>query len=89
MEALQTAVREQVNQTLHQGFEIPLDALKPEATLFEDLKLDSLDAIDLVVHLEERFKVKLDGEIFKNIRTLSDVYRLVEGLQSQSNPLPN
>ncbi len=74
-----------VNETLHQGFEIPLEALKPEANLFEDLKLDSLDAIDLLVYLEEKLQVKVDGEVFKDVRTLKDVYAMVEKLHGEDH----
>ena len=66
-----------VNTTLIEGFEIPAEKLTPDATLFEGLGLDSLDAIDMLVYLEENFGIKVQGEVFKDIRTLDDVYRLV------------
>jgi len=72
---------QRVNQTLHDGFEIPTDQLKPEATLFGDLQLDSLDAIDMLVHLEEKLSIKVESELFKEVRTLNDVYNLVENIQ--------
>lgn len=70
-------ITQQVNSTLHEGFEIPLEDLKPEANLFTDLKLDSLDAIDMLVHLEEKLGIKVDGDVFKDVRTLADVYAMV------------
>lgn len=70
-------ITHQVNEALHQGFEIPLEDLKPEANLFTDLKLDSLDAIDMLVHLEEKIGIKVDGDVFKEVRTLDDIYRMV------------
>lgn len=71
-------ITQQVNQTLHEGFEIPMADLKPEANLFTDLKLDSLDAIDMLVHLEEKLGIKVEGDVFKDVRTLGDVYTMVE-----------
>jgi acyl carrier protein len=73
-----------VNQTLHEGFEIPLEDLKPEATLFDQLELDSLDAIDLLVHLEEKMQLKVEGEVFKDVRTMQDVYTMVEKVYRSS-----
>ena len=77
-------VTNQVNSVMQQGFEIKLELLKPEATLFEELGLDSLDAIDLVVHLEEKLGIKVEAERFQNVRTLNDVYLLVNELVTES-----
>ncbi len=67
----------QVNDLMHQGFEIPRDKLVPTATLFDDLGMDSLDAIDMLVHLEEKLNIKVEGERLKKVRTLTDIYGLV------------
>lgn len=69
-----------VNESLSQGFEIPALKLTPQAQLFTELGLDSLDAVDMVVQLEERFKVKLDGDKIREIRSLNDVHELVWAL---------
>ncbi len=73
-----------VNSILHHQLEIPLARLVPEATLFDDLALDSLDAVDMLVHLEDHLKVKVNVEAFKNIRTVGDIYNLVSELVSPS-----
>ncbi|MBI3556411.1 MAG: acyl carrier protein [Deltaproteobacteria bacterium] len=67
----------QVNDLMHTGFEIPRDKLVPTATLFDDLGMDSLDAIDMLVHLEEKLQIKVEGERLKKVRTLADIYGLV------------
>ena len=74
----------EVNQVLHEGFEIPLEKLHAQAHLFTDLELDSLDAIDLMVALEERTGKKVNIEVFKNARTMGDVYRMVGELAGAS-----
>ncbi len=68
----------QVNKLLEQGFEISADKLIPSSLLKEDLGLDSLDAVDLLVHLEGNLGVKIDGEKLLKIKTLQDVYDLTE-----------
>ena len=70
-----------VNEIMHTGFEIPYDKLTPETNLFTDLGLDSLDAVDLLVHLEDQTGVKVDGDRLMKVRTMQDVYSLVEELQ--------
>ncbi len=69
-----------VNALMHEGFEIPMEKLKPEATLFDELKLDSLDAVDMLVHLEEKLQIKVDAERLQAVRTMEDVYTLVADL---------
>lgn len=77
-------VVKKVNSILHNQLEIPLVRLVPEATLFDDLSLDSLDAVDMLVHLEDHLKVKVNVEVFKNVRTVGDIYNLVGELVSVS-----
>jgi len=82
-----TPIVEQVNKLMIEGFEIPAEKLKPEAHLFTDLGLDSLDAVDMVVHLEEKIKLKVDAERMSQVRTLADVYKLVEDLHAEKAKL--
>lgn len=66
-----------VNDLFVDLFEAPREKLVPEAHLFQDLSLDSLDAIDLVVSFERVFKIKPPHAEIREIRTLQDVYNLV------------
>lgn len=65
---------------------MPLDKLVPSAQLFGELELDSLDAIDLMVALEERTGLKVNIEVFKNARSLDDVYQMVTDLVDGKEP---
>lgn len=69
---------EQINATLVEHFELNPDKLKPEAHIIDELQLDSLDAVDMLVHLEDKLGKKLDVEKLRDARTLNDVYNLVE-----------
>lgn len=69
-------VLQQVNQLMQTGFEVPPEKLVPTALLNTDLGLDSLDAVDMVVYMEEQLGVKVEGERLTSIRTLQDVYVL-------------
>ncbi|MBQ4078041.1 acyl carrier protein [bacterium] len=61
-------------------FEISQDLVKPEANLFEDLELDSIDAVDLAVKLQFFTDKKISPENFKQIRTVDDVVNAIEEL---------
>jgi acyl carrier protein len=66
------------NETLAYEFELDIGQLIPEARFKEDLGLDSLDAVDMVVALEEAFNYKLrDNEALNRIRTVGDLHKFV------------
>ena len=54
-------------------FELDSDKVQPEARLIEDLELDSLDAIDLAVRLEETTGLVLDEAKLRELRTVEDI----------------
>lgn len=80
-----TDVIQQVNNLMHSGFEIPQEKLVPTATLVGDLGLDSLDAVDMLVYIEETLKVKVEGERLASVKTLQDVYLLASESMNRSS----
>ncbi|QZY93520.1 acyl carrier protein [Pantoea dispersa] len=61
-------------------FEIDPDEIRPDARLYEDLELDSIDAVDMVVHLQKRTGRKIKPEAFRAVRTVQDVVDAVDQL---------
>ena len=53
-----------------------------DAHLYQDLDLDSIDAVDLVVKLREITGKKIEPDAFKQVRTVQDVVNEVEKLVS-------
>jgi acyl carrier protein len=58
---------------------IPVDSVKPEST-FEDLKIDSLDGINIVFAIENEFNINVPDEAAKSLRSVNDVALGVEKL---------
>jgi acyl carrier protein len=54
-------------------FDVPREKVVMEAKLFDDLELDSIDALDMVGLLEARLGVQVDEDEIKKIRTIADV----------------
>lgn len=63
-------------------FEIDADDISLYAHLYQDLDLDSIDAVDLVVKLREITGKKIEPDAFKQVRTVQDVVNEVEKLVS-------
>ncbi|HWI23216.1 MAG TPA: acyl carrier protein [Baekduia sp.] len=51
-------------------------------TTFEELDVDSLDLVELVKALEDRFDVQISDDDLKGIASVGDAIKLVEGLQT-------
>ena len=68
-----------VNSIFIERFELEESELTPEKRIIEDLQLDSLDIVDLITGLQHTFQIPLrDNKDLLQIRTLQDVYDLVE-----------
>jgi len=65
-------------------FELERDSITSDVNLYSDLDLDSIDAVDLVVKLQNIFGKKIGPEIFKKVRTISDVIDAIEKLLKDS-----
>jgi acyl carrier protein len=70
-------ITQRVIQVIAKTQHLPADQIKPEST-FEELKIDSLDGINIVFNLENEFDVTIPDEAAKTIRGVPDV---VEGIQ--------
>ena len=78
--ATEAEIEKKVKEILVSDFECDPASLSPEVNLFTDLDLDSIDAVDLVVRLQQETKKKVNPEDFRKIRTLGDVVRAVHAL---------
>jgi acyl carrier protein len=66
---------------LHDMFELDKDKITPQANLYTDLDIDSIDAVDLVVKLKQVTGKGLQPEVFKTVRTVQDVVDALAALQ--------
>ena len=71
-----------VKEILIDLFELSEEELSDDASIYEELGLDSLDSVDLVVALEKEFDFKvvrnIDEEKIRSMRILKDVYAFIE-----------
>ena len=77
--------REEIFTTLQEAlvelFELDAERVTLEANLYQDLEIDSIDAVDLIDHIKRQTGKKIAAEQFKSVRTVGDVvdavYQLV------------
>jgi acyl carrier protein len=73
----------ELKRILIELFETDESAINLNASLYEELDLDSIDAIDLVVKLQQITGKKVKPEDFKNARTIQDVVDSIYNLIRQ------
>jgi acyl carrier protein len=77
-------IHEKLKEFLVELFEIAPDAISTDALLADDLDLDSIDAVDLILKLQEFTGRKVSAEQFRTVRTVGDVIDQVHDLLSQA-----
>ena len=74
-------IYEQLKQTFAQTFEIDPETITPESRLYEDLDIDSIDAIDLMVQLRPMLgNRKIEPSQFHHLKTVQDVVKTLHAL---------
>lgn len=66
-------IESQLQNHLVSMFEVTPEKITRDARLFEDLDLDSIDAVDLIVKLQDLTGRKFKPEEFKSVRTVGDL----------------
>lgn len=71
-------------EVLEKFFEVDPSTVKPETKLFEDLDLDSIDAVDMVVQMQKKTGRRFQPDDFRQVKTVSDVLDVLERLQKDA-----
>ncbi len=72
----------QLRDILFDAFEIDPQKVQMQAHLFTDLDLDSIDAVDLAIKVQEMTGKRIKPDEFKNVRTVQDVIEMIQKLQA-------
>lgn len=67
------AIFSEIKRVLVELFELDEDAIEPQARLYEDLDIDSIDTVDMMIELKKFAPSNITPEQFKDVRTLQDV----------------
>jgi len=72
------AIFDEVKEVVVEQLNVNPDEVKVEADFVEDLGADSLDVVELVMALEEKFEIEIPDEDAENIKTVKDVVDYIE-----------
>ncbi len=72
------AIFDEVKEVIISELGASADAIKPEAKIIEDLGADSLDVVELVMALEEKFDISIPDEESAKIATVGDIVSYIE-----------
>ena len=64
---------QKIKEILVEQFEVDESMVSLDANLYEELQIDSIDAVDLLVQIKEMTGIKIAPEIFREVRTIRDV----------------
>ena len=83
---VRTEVTEKINSTLIDLFEVDTEAISDSSLLYEDLDIDSIDAVDLIIELKAFTGLVIDPDDFKSVKTVEDVINIVcKLLENETN----
>lgn len=76
----ESEIYQEIVALLAKLFELNPEDIQPESKLYEELDLDSIDAVDVVVQLQKQIGKKIQPELFRSVRTVQDVVVVVKDL---------
>ncbi|MFL0809874.1 MAG: acyl carrier protein [Agarilytica sp.] len=77
------SIYQHLQEILAELFEVEKSEITPESRLYEDLDIDSIDAVDMIVKLKTYTKKRLEPSDFKSVRTVQDVVDAIYALLNE------
>ena len=71
-------VFEKVKEIIAEKIQVEEDKITPETSLMKDLEADSLDAVEIIMGIEEEFDIEIPDEAAEGFQNISDIVSYVE-----------
>lgn len=78
------AILRELRATLVELFELDPERITLDAQLYDELEIDSIDAIDLMDRLRRQTGRKIPSERFRSVRTVSDLVETIHQLVNEA-----
>ena len=79
----ETTIEERIKGIIAERLELKADQIVPDASLQEDLGADSLDAVELIMALEEEFGIDIPDAHAEELKTVGNVFSYIQDLQKK------
>jgi acyl carrier protein len=76
------ALFDEVKEVVVEQLSVSAEEVKEESKFVEDLGADSLDVVELVMALEEKFDIEIPDEDAEKIATVTDAMKFIENIQA-------
>lgn len=75
-------ILQQVIEVVVEQLGVEADKVKPESSFIEDLGADSLDTVELLMALEEKFDIEIEEEAAEKLMKVEDIVQFVTNLET-------
>ena len=79
----QEQVLAQLREWMQELFEIEPEDIQLDSNLYEDLDVDSIDAVDLVIKIKELTGKQVEPDDLKAVRTVQDVITVIQNMSAE------
>lgn len=69
---------ERVKEMIVEGLNVPAEKVSLTSRLAEDLGADSIDAVELIMNIEDEFKIQVSDEQAQSMKTVGDLVKYIE-----------
>lgn len=80
-------VLDKIKEILAEQLSVDPDKITMNSLLEEDLDADSLDAIDIVMSIEDEFQVEVPDEVIADMKSVGDIVNFIEITNNRILPL--
>ena len=71
-------IKERIKEIISKVLEIKITKIKSNSHLTNDLKIDSLDIIEVIMALEEEFQIEIPDEDIESFKTIESIMHYIK-----------
>ena len=71
-------VFDKVKEIIAEQLDVDAEVIKPETSLMKDLEADSLDAVEIMMALEDEFEIEVPDDVAEGFKNIGDIVKYVE-----------
>lgn len=71
-------ITDEVKEILSDQLDVNIDDINLDSKLSDDLGADSLDAIDIVMTIEDQYSIEVPDEVIESMKTVEDIVNFIE-----------